>query len=120
MIPEEIEQYCELHSSREPQLLSDLNRETHLTQVYPRMISGPLQGTFLRFICRMINPMYILEIGTFTGYSAINLALGTQGVVHTIEVNRELETPIRRYIRRAGLENKVFLHIGDALEVLPA
>jgi predicted O-methyltransferase YrrM len=83
------------------------------------MISGPLQGTFLRFICMMINPRYILEIGTFTGYSAINLALGSKGVVHTIEVNRELETPIRKYIRLAGLENKVFLHIGDALEVLP-
>ena len=63
--------------------------------------------------------MNILEIGTFTGYSAINLALGSNGMVHTIEVNRELESPIRKYIREAGLENKVILHIGDAFRMLP-
>jgi len=119
MIPEEIEHYCELHSSREVSFLSDLHRETHLTQVYPRMISGPLQGTFLRFICRMINPRNVLEIGTFTGYSAINLALGSSGMVHTIEVNSELEQIIRKYLRLAHLENKVILHFGDALTILP-
>lgn len=119
MIPEEIEHYCELHSSPEISFLADLNRETNLTQVYPRMISGPLQGTLLRFICQMINPRNVLEIGTFTGYSAINLALGSNGMVHTIEVNRELESIIRKYIREAGLESKVILHFGEALSILP-
>ena len=119
MIPEEIEHYCELHSSTELSFLSALNRETHLTQVYPRMISGPMQGTLLRFICQMINPQNVLEIGTFTGYSAINLALGSAGMVHTIEVNRELESIIRKYLREAELENKVMLHFGDAMSIIP-
>lgn len=76
MVPKEIEQYCEAHSSPEADFLAALNRETHLTQVYPRMLSGHMQGTYLRFISQMIMPSKILEIGTFTGYSAINLALG--------------------------------------------
>jgi len=119
MIPEEISRYCEDHSSPEFPFLSALNRETNLTQVYPRMMSGPMQGTFLRFICSMIRPLRVLEIGTFTGYSAINLALGTQGMVHTIEVNPELETIIRKYIREAGLETRVTLHFGEALKIIP-
>lgn len=119
MVPEEIEDYCEAHSSLELSFLASLNRETHLTQIYPRMISGPMQGTFLRFICLMIKPERVLEIGTFTGYSAINLALGTKGMVHSIEVNPELENIISRYLKEAGLENSVTLHIGDALKIIP-
>ncbi len=119
MIPEEIEQYCEAHSSPELSFLASLNRETHLTQVYPRMISGPMQGTLLRFISSMIKPEKVLEIGTFTGYSAINLALGGAGFVHTIEVNPEQESIIRRYLKEAGVENRVSLHIGDAMKVIP-
>lgn len=119
MIPEEIENYCKLNSSPELSFLAELNRETHLTQVYPRMISGSMQGTLLRFICRMINPEKVLEIGTFTGYSAINLALGSEGMVHTIEVNPEQETIIRKYLKEAGVENKVTLHFGEALKIIP-
>ena len=119
MIPEDLELYCELHSSPEFPFLAELNRETHLTQVYPRMLSGQMQGNLLRLICRMINPELVLEIGTFTGYSAINLALGCQGTVHTIEVNPELENIIRRYIKEAGVENRVVLHVGEALKVIP-
>ncbi len=119
MIPEEIEQYCGLHSSPEFPFLARLNRETHLTQVYPRMISGPMQGTLLRFLCNMIKPQKVLEIGTFTGYSAINLALGCGGTVHTIEVNPELETMIRKFIMEAGIQNKIILHIGEALKIIP-
>ena len=119
MVSKDIEQYCELHSSPEISFLAALNRETHLTQVYPRMISGHMQGTLLRFICKMINPARVLEIGTFTGYSAINLALGSECMVHTIEVNPELETIIRKYLKEAGIENKVTLHFGDALKIIP-
>lgn len=119
MVPKEIEQYCEAHSSPEADVLAALNRETHLTQVYPRMLSGQMQGTFLRFISQMIMPSKILEIGTFTGYSAINLALGCEGIVHTIEVNPELEHIIRKYILESGTVNRIIPHIGDALEIIP-
>ncbi len=119
MISEETERYCELHSSAEPSFLSALNRETHLTQVYPRMISGPMQGLFLRFLCNIISPQKVLEIGTFTGYSTINLAMGCQGQVHTIEVNPELETIIRKYLKESGVEDRVHLHFGEALNIIP-
>jgi len=120
MIPTDIENYCKDHSSQELSFLAALNRETHLTQVYPRMLSGHMQGTLLRFICKMIDPQRVLEIGTFTGYSAINLALGSKGMVHTIEVNPELENIIRRYFKEAGIEGRIMLHIGDALKIIPA
>jgi len=120
LIPEDTERYCEEHSTPEPSFLAELNRETHLTQVYPRMISGPMQGLFLRFLCNMINPARVLEIGTFTGYSTINLALGCHGLVHTIEVNPELETIIRKYLQASGIEDKVRLHFGEALKIIPA
>jgi len=119
MVNEEIEQYCTAHSSPEFSFLASLNRETHLTQVYPRMISGPMQGTFLRFISSMINPRRVLEIGTFTGYSAINMALGSGCILHTIEVNPELGNIIRRYLKEAGIETRVILHIGEAAAIIP-
>jgi caffeoyl-CoA O-methyltransferase len=139
MIADEILEYCELHTSPEPDVLNRLNRETHLTQVYPRMLSGHLQGTFLRMISAMIKPRRVLEIGTFTGYSAICLGeplltpplhpspcrggeggeVLSCGVLHTIESNPELEPMIRKYIREAGLEQVIRLHIGDAVEIVP-
>ena len=121
MIPPEIERYAEEHTSPESPVLYNLNRETHLSQVYPRMLSGHLQGAFLQMISRMIKPLRILEIGTFTGYSCINLAMGLplNGIIHTIEVNPELEEIISRYVRKAGLSEKVILHIGQAMELIP-
>jgi caffeoyl-CoA O-methyltransferase len=127
MIEDKLYTYAEAHSTPETDLLARLNRETHLTQVYPQMLSGHLQGTFLRMISQMIRPGRILEIGTFTGYSTINLAIGLsdspdrdgQAVLHTIEVNPELEEGIRSYIRDARLENQVILHIGNAIEIIP-
>jgi predicted O-methyltransferase YrrM len=102
-------------------VLAKLSRETHLTQVYPRMLPGNLQGTFLRMVSAMLKPKRILEIGTFTGYSTINLAMGMgEGILHTMEVNPELEEIIRRYIHEAGLEDRIILHIGDALQVIPS
>jgi caffeoyl-CoA O-methyltransferase len=134
MIKDELAEYAEDHTSDELALLARLSRETHLTQVYPRMLAGNLQGTFLRMISAMIRPKRILEIGTFTGYSAINLAMGLPtsppapspswegngvGLLYTIEVNPELEEIIRRYIREAGLEDRIILHIGDAMQIIP-
>jgi caffeoyl-CoA O-methyltransferase len=125
MINDELFAYAEAHSTPESQVLSKLNRETHLSQVYPQMLSGHLQGTFLRMISHMLSPRRILEIGTFTGYSAINLAMGLHvskeggGMLHTIEVNPEQEEGIRAFIREAGMEEQVILHIGNALEILP-
>src|ERR1039457_568469 len=99
MMTPEWEQYAEEHTTPEPSILAKLNRETQLTQVYPRMLSGHLQGTLLRTISHMVQPLRILEIGTFTGYSAICLASGLakSGILHTIDVNPEQEAIIRRY-----------------------
>ena len=132
MIPENILDYCRSHTTPEPDVLQRLTRETHLTQAYPRMLSGHMQGTLLRMISAMLCPKHILEIGTFTGYSAICLggALPTPappfagegcrgGMLHTIEVNPEQEEIIRKYLAEAGLEKTVCLHIGDALQIIP-
>ncbi len=127
MLKEELDAYAEAHSTPETPLLARLNRETHLSQVYPQMLSGHLQGTFLRMISQMICPRRILEIGTFTGYSAINLAMGLnsspipgeRGIMHTIEVNPEQEEMIRSFIRDASMEDQIILHIGKALEIIP-
>ena len=127
MLNEELEAYAGAHSTPEAPLLARLNRETHLSQVYPKMLSGHLQGTFLRMISHMIKPLRVLEIGTFTGYSAINLALGLncssipeeRGIMHTIEVNPEQEKMIRSFIRDAFMEDQIILHIGKALEIIP-
>ncbi|SMB96917.1 O-methyltransferase family 3 [Hymenobacter roseosalivarius DSM 11622] len=114
-------QYAEAHTTPEAELLRRLNRETHVQVLAPRMLSGHLQGRLLSMISHMIRPRRILEIGTFTGYSALCLAEGLtpDGELHTIEQNPELETRIRRYVAAAGLTERVHLHIGDARQVLP-
>lgn len=121
LIRKEIEEYCIEHTSPESPLLARINRETHLSQVYPRMLSGHLQGTLLRMISSMLKPRRILEIGTFTGYSAINLAeeLTSDGILHTIDVDPELEPIVNKYITDAGLQDKVKMHIGQAEEIIP-
>ena len=114
------ETYLALHSTPEPEILTRISRHTHLTQVYPQMLSGHLQGTFLRFLCMLLKPQEILEIGTFTGYSAVAMALGApQARVHTIEANPELEEIILHHIHLAGLEERITLHMGDAPEIIP-
>jgi predicted O-methyltransferase YrrM len=99
LINEKIESYCESHTSVESDLLYRLNRETNIKNLNPRMLSGQLQGKFLSFISKMMKPESILEIGTFTGYSALCLAKGLQenGVLHTVEVDEELEKIITKY-----------------------
>jgi len=112
--------YSETFSSPESEVLKRLNRETHLTQVYPRMIAGHLQGLLLKMISRMIRPERILEIGSFTGYSAICLAAGlSSGELHTIESNPELTGIIRKFLEQASLSDRVTLHCGDAMTILP-
>lgn len=121
IIPEDIQNYAENCSSREPEVLSALNRETHTDFLYPRMLSGHLQGRFLSMISAMIKPWRILEVGTFTGYSAICLAEGLEdkGLLYTIELNDENEHKIREYLKKSGMEEKIRLHFGNAMEIIP-
>lgn len=117
----EIHEYCETHTSPLPEVLLELERETHLKTLSPQMLSGRLQGQLLAFLSNLIRPKAILEIGTFTGYSAICLAQGlaSGGILHTIEVNRELEHFIRKYLGKASLAEVVQLHIGRAQDIVP-
>ncbi|HLO61307.1 MAG TPA: O-methyltransferase [Bacteroidales bacterium] len=119
--PQKIEEYILKYSSPEDEVLNRLNRETHLTTVYPRMLSGHLQGKFLEMISFMIRPHRILEIGTFTGYSAICLAKGLAegGLVHTIDINDELAETALRYFKEAKQDHLIKMHIGDAVDVVP-
>jgi predicted O-methyltransferase YrrM len=116
-----IQQYAEKFSSPEPATLVELNRETNVNHLFPRMLSGHHQGRFLAMISKLINPNHILEIGTYTGYSAICLAEGLAdgGVVHSIEINTENEEIIRKYIEKTGNTHKILLHFGDARDIIP-
>ncbi|MBT8237457.1 MAG: O-methyltransferase [Croceitalea sp.] len=116
-----LEQYITENSEDEPALLSSLTRETHLKIVQPRMITGHYQGRFLSLLSKIIAPKKILEIGTYTGYSAICLAdgLASNGTLHTIEINEELVDIQHRYFKQSGYENQIVQHIGDAMEVIP-
>ena len=117
----ELERYIEEHSQGEPPLLAELSRATHLRTLRPRMMSGNQQGWLLRMLCGMLRARRVLEIGTYTGYAAIAMAEGMaeDGVLHTIDVNDELEDFVREFVRRAGLEGRIVLHFGGALEVIP-
>lgn len=113
--------YSELHTTPEPELLRQLNRDTHAHVLKPRMLSGHLQGRFLSMMSHMVRPNSILEIGTYTGYSAICLAEGLApgGKLITIEKNEELEERLRLTFERANLAGRVDLKIGNALSVVP-
>lgn len=116
-----LDQYITSHSSPEDPVLEDLFRQTHIRFVNPNMTSGHLQGKLLELISMMINPESILEIGTFTGYSAICLAKGLKpgGKLITIEANDELVSFSHSYFCRAGLESKIIQLTGNALEIIP-
>ena len=116
------ERYILEHIDAEPPVLADLNRTTHVRCLYSNMCSGHLQGRILKMLVRMIRPRRVLELGTFTGYSAICLAEGMDngGEVHTVEINDELTDMIESYFDRAGLREKIHLHVGDASEIVPA
>ncbi|MDQ3289653.1 MAG: O-methyltransferase [Bacteroidota bacterium] len=120
-LPPELQQYVENHTSPESEVLKKLNRDTHVNVMKPRMLSGHLQGRFLAMISQMLRPQHILEIGTYTGYSAICLAEGLTegGTLHTIDVNAELEEMVRRYFAEAGLTYKIKYYLGPALTIIP-
>ena len=120
-LPEEIENYVAKHSESEPQLLNELNHETWEKVLIPRMLSGHIQGRILSMLSHMIKPSCVLEIGTYTGYSALCFAEGLQanGHIHTIDINEELKTMVDSYIEKSDLRNSITNHIGNALEIIP-
>ena len=120
-ITQELEEYCEAHSTPEPELLYRLNRETNLKVMNPRMLSGHIQGMFLTSLVRMMQPKAVLEIGTYTGYATLCMAEGLpdDGTIDTIEVDVELEDMIRKYFSQSTNKEKINLYIGDAVEVIP-
>ncbi|WP_282144175.1 O-methyltransferase [Cellulophaga baltica] len=116
-----LENYITDHSQSEPKVLQELTKETHLKVIQPRMITGHFQGRALSLLSKIINPQTILEIGTYTGYSAICLAEGLQknGTLHTIDVNEELVEMQRTYFDKSGFGSQIIQHTGDALKLIP-
>lgn len=116
-----IEKYIIDHISTEPEVLSELYRETHCRVVNPNMTSGHLQGTILSMLIKMTDPLTVLEIGTYTGYSAIAMAMAIRpdGIVYTIERNDELADISGKYFEKSGLSGKIKSYSGDALQIIP-
>ena len=120
-INKDILEYSEEYSQQEPEILQELNRETHLKILNPRMLSGFFQGRLLSIISKLIKPKKVLEIGTYTGYSAICIAEGMNknGIIHTIDKNEELNTIQKKYFKKSGLENNIIQYNGCALDIIP-
>ncbi|MDG1719878.1 MAG: O-methyltransferase [Bacteroidia bacterium] len=120
-IDEKLSKYAEKHTTPENELIKSLNRDTHANVLAPRMLSGHLQGRLLSLFSKMIQPKAILEIGTYTGYAALCLVEGLtkDGILHTIDINEELETRIQKYFNQSTYKNQIKLHIGNALEIIP-
>jgi predicted O-methyltransferase YrrM len=121
-LPDKIEDYVLAHSQQEPELLQKLNRETWQKVLQPRMLSGHFQGRVLSMISKLIAPMHVLEIGTYTGYSALCLAEGIQsgGTINTIDINEELHDLQRKYFDASGFGSSILQHTGNALDIIPA
>ena len=121
MIDKRIEQFAEEHTSNESPFLYKLNRTTHLRTFYPNMLSGKVQGKFLEMLMYMLRPKRVLEIGTFTGYSALAMAQGMpeDSFLYTIEINEELEDFLHHTFNEAGEGKRIKLLMGDALEIIP-
>jgi len=121
-LPEKLDDYVVVHSQAEPQILKELNRETWQTVLNPRMLSGGFQGRVLSMISKLIQPKNILEIGTYTGYSALCMAEGmrAEGVLHTIDKNEELYDLQRKYFDKSEFGSQIKQHIGNALEIIPS
>ena len=117
-----LEDYILSHIDEEGDLLRQINRDAHVNLLRPRMLSGHLQGRILKMICRMVRPKRILEIGTYTGYSTLCMAeaLDVDAKIHTIEIDDEMEDFIRKYLDQSPLKDRICLHIGDALDIIPA
>lgn len=120
-LPEDLDDYVVAHNQQEPKLLQDLTRETWQKVLAPRMLSGHFQGRVLSMISKLIQPTSILEIGTYTGYSALCLAEGMSkdAVLHTIDINEELQNFQRKYFNASGYGDRIIQHVGDAMEIIP-
>ena len=119
--PYQLDEYIEAHATAPDAVLQELYRHTYLHEMNPRMMSGPVQGKFLQFLCQMLKPQRVLEIGTYTGYAAICIARGLpeSGKLVTIEANREYEDNLRQYFAKAQVAEKIELILGDAKTVIP-
>ena len=120
-ISPELELYVEKHSQEEPELLAALQRETFQKIMQPRMLSGHFQGRVLSMLSKLIRPLNILEIGTYTGYATLSLAEGMQenGSIDTIDINEELFDIQKKYFDLSPWKNQITQHLGDALEIIP-
>jgi len=120
-IAQNLADYAEKHTSPEPKLLAELNRDTYANVLTPRMLSGHIQGRVLSMFSKMIKPKAILEIGTYTGYAALCMAEGltADGILHTIDIDEELETRINKFVSQSPFAHQVKLHIGNALDIIP-
>jgi caffeoyl-CoA O-methyltransferase len=120
LVSPEIEKYIEAHTTGESDVLQQLNRKTQTDVLMPQMLSGKVQGQFLKFISQMVQPERVLEIGTFTGYAAICLAEGLteNGKLFTIDINEELEAIVKTHVEKAGLQNKIVQIIGNAAQAI--
>lgn len=117
----DINEYILSHSDEEGDLLSALNRDANVNLLRPRMLSGHLQGRILKMFCRMLNPSRVLEIGTYTGYATLCMAEGLSegALIHTLEINDEMEDFIMKYLSRSPHKEKICVHFGDAMEIIP-
>ncbi|RLD46776.1 MAG: methyltransferase, partial [Bacteroidetes bacterium] len=122
MITGELNDYILSHIDEEEEILQKINRETNAKMIHPRMMSGHLQGKVLKMLTQMINPQNVLEIGTYTGYSAISIAFGLneKSKIVTIDINDEIENFTRKFINKSKLNNKIEFIIGDALKIIPS
>lgn len=120
-ISQELEDYIEQHSEKEPQLLAALNKETYQKILLPRMLSGHFQGRVLSMLSKLIRPVNILEIGTYTGYSALCLCEGMQenGQLHTIDIKEELIDFQRKHFDKSPWGKQITQHLGEALDIIP-
>jgi caffeoyl-CoA O-methyltransferase len=120
ILPHDLQRYLEDHCDREPAELQKINRETYLKVLQPHMLSGHYQGRLLSLLSKMVQPRRILEIGTFTGYSTICLAegLAEDGIIHTIEVNTEMEEMLNQHFKSTNVDKKVRLHLGHAAQII--
>ncbi len=120
-ISQDLENYIEQHSEKEPELLAALNKETYQKVLLPRMLSGHFQGRVLSMLAKLIRPVNILEIGTYTGYSALSLCEGMQenGTLHTIDIKEELVDFQRKHFDKSPWGNQIVQHLGEALDIIP-
>jgi caffeoyl-CoA O-methyltransferase len=120
-LPEELDQFITSNTEKEPAILAELNHETWEKVLIPRMLSGHFQGRVLSMLSHMIQPTTVLEIGTYTGYSAICMAEGLQqgGKIYTLDINEELESMVNKYIEKSNLKDTIINKVGNAIELIP-